>query len=99
MVKKRKKILIDGMDKEILRKLNSSRRGLNANVLSKRVGMSASGIRPRLDNLKHKGIIRPIRIQGTRSFNRQFGKQVVRIKAPRSITWGIDLKKSRRKKR
>lgn len=98
MVTVRKKKLLDGMDREILRKINGSRKGINANTLSKRVGMTASGIRPRLTNLKSKGMIKPLHTQGIRKFTRTFGNKKVVIRAPRSISWGIDLKKPRKKR-
>ena len=94
MVVKRKKKIIDGMDRELLRNLMESRRALTANQLSKKVKLTPSAIRPRLDNLKSKGIIKPIKTTGIRTFKR--GNKI--IKSPRSIHWGIDLKKSRKKR-
>ena len=97
MVVKRKKTTIDGMDREILRAIMQSRRKLTGNQISQKVKLTPSAIRPRLDNLRRKGIVKPLTISGMRSFRRSFqtnkGLIQKRVKSPRSITWGIDLKK------
>lgn len=96
MVVKRKRTTIDGIDRDILRTMVRSRRLLNANQISKNVKLTPAAIRPRLDNLRSKGIIKPAKISGMRTFNRTFGKTKKRIRAPRSIFWDIDLKKNER---
>ena len=97
MVAKRKRTIIDGIDRDIIRTMFNSKRLLNANQISKNVKLTPSAIRPRLDNLKNKGIIKQKKQSGMRTFTRKFktkkGFVKKRIKAPRSIFWGIDLKK------
>lgn len=97
MVVKRKNKFIDGKDRDIIRNLHKSRRPLTANQLSKNIKLTPSAIRPRLDNLKSKGIVKKVNQTGLRTFTRSFKtkKGIVkkRINAPRSIHWGIDLKK------
>lgn len=98
MVNKRKKLTIDEVDRAILRNMREARRMLTGNQIAKKVSLSASAISPRLNNLKSKGIIRPMKVSGMRIFTRSFGNKQVKIKAPRSRLWGIDLKKPRKKK-
>lgn len=99
MVVKRKKTIIDGMDRDLLRNLFKSRRPLTANQLSKKINLSASAIRPRLNNLQTQGIVKPMKVSGMRQFQRTFGNKKVQIKSPRSILWDIDLVSSKKKKR
>ena len=56
-MKKRKKRELDGIDREILRVLYK-RKNLVSSAIARYVGLSASAIFPRLENLKDKGIIR-----------------------------------------
>jgi DNA-binding Lrp family transcriptional regulator len=98
---KRKKKIIDGMDKQILREINSARRSLTSRQIGQKVNLSGSAIIPRLNNLKFQGILKA-KPTGLRSFNRMFGKnqKLVKVKAPRSIYWNINLiKPEERKKR
>lgn len=53
----RKKSFLDGTDKEILRNLRKIERGLSGRQIAKKVGLSDSSIKPRLDNLKEKRFI------------------------------------------
>jgi len=103
MVIKRKKTTIDGMDRDILRHMNLIKRNLTGNQIAKKVGLSPSALRPRLDNLKNKGIIKTMKHTGVRTFTRPFmtKKGIIqkKIKAPSSIFWGIDLAKPRKKKK
>lgn len=99
---KRKKKTIDGTDREILRFLDRRYPGTASGALvAKSVDLTSSAIAPRLDNLKTQGIIKPKEIQGLRTFNRTFPnkKNPVKIKAPRSILWGLDFKPKSRKKK
>jgi len=100
MVVKRKKTTIDGMDRQILREILDSRRQLTGNQISKKVGLTPSAIRPRLNNLRSKGIIKPVKTMGMRNFKRSFGEnqKLVNIKSPRSIFWDVDLKNGTGKK-
>ena len=105
MVIKRKKKTIDGMDRAILRSIHRSRRNLSSRQIALKNGISPSAISPRLNNLKSQGIIKPTKITGMRSFSRTFkikGKKNLvtrRIRAPRSIHWGINLDKRKTKTR
>ena len=92
----RKNKILDGIDREILRYLHQSSKSLVSSNIAKCVGLTPSAISPRLNNLKSQGIIKQTKITGLRSFNRQFGNRSVRISAPRSIFWGLDLKKRKR---
>ncbi len=87
----RKKRVLDGIDREILRALYKEG-SLVSRQIAKSVGLSSSAITPRLNNLRKKGIIKQNKVAGIRSFKRAFGKKVRRIKAPRSIFWDLDLK-------
>jgi len=97
MVIKRKKKTIDGMDRSILRSINNARRSLSSRQIAQKVKLSPSAISPRLNNLKSQGILKPTKT-GMRIFKRKFpGKtKLVQIKAPRSILWGLDIKKSKK---
>ena len=92
----RKKKTIDGMDREILRKIANASRSLTSRQIAQRVSLSGSAILPRLRNLKLQGILKD-RPTGLRKFDRTFKKSQVKFKAPRSIFWDIDFKKEKRK--
>ena len=89
-----KKTWLDGMDKEILRNLYVNKRQLTGNQIAKKVGLTRSGIKPRLVSLKGMGILKQTEVQGLRTFDRKFPskKRLVKIRSPRSIFWGIDFK-------
>ncbi len=90
----RKKNIIDGMDREMLRHLYYNKRPLNGFQLSKKINLSPTSTSLRLANLKKMGILKLVEIQGIRSFNRKIKgrKTPMKIKSPRSIFWGINLK-------
>jgi DNA-binding Lrp family transcriptional regulator len=93
-MKERKKKVLDGIDKEILRAL-MVRSPLVTSEIAKIAGLTSSAIKPRLDNLKQNGIIKISKTEGLRIFKRNFGNRLVTIRAPRSIYWEIDyLEKS-----
>lgn len=95
----RRKKVFDGIDREILRCLHQSNpKPMVSRNIAKCVGRTPSAISPRLNNLKTQGIIRQTKITGLRQFNRQFGNKLVKVSAPRSIFWGLDLKKPKRRK-
>lgn len=71
MVVKRKKTVLDGTDKEILRNLLTMDEGLSGRQIAKRVGLKDSSIRPRLDNLKKKGYVKDI-CSAFRDYDRKF---------------------------
>lgn len=71
MIVKRKKTFLDGTDKEILRNLRKIERGLSGRQIAKRVGLSDSSIKPRLDHLKKKGFIKD-ECSTFRKFKRDF---------------------------
>lgn len=102
MVVKRKKTLIDGMDRSILRAIHKFNKPMSGSKIAKNVGLSASAIRPRLNNLKFQGIVKPIQVGKVRAFERKFVNPTTskvtkrKIRAPRSIKWGIDFKKPKK---
>ena len=96
---KRKKKIIDGMDREILRVLNKRHPiTMSGSSIARGVDIASSAIAPRLNNLQMKGIIKQKEIQGLRKFERRIKghQKFVKIKAPRSILWGIDFKKKKK---
>ncbi len=103
VIKKERKFNVDGTDRSILRAIHNTRRSFSSSEIAKKVGYTSSGIRQRLDKLKKQGIIKTSHIGGIRSFKRTFinpqtKKSVTRIiRAPRSIKWKIDLKRSKKK--
>ncbi|MBT4174855.1 winged helix-turn-helix transcriptional regulator [archaeon] len=104
MMKKKKRIRVDGTDRDILRIMNKANRPLSGNFIAKKVKLSSPAIRPRLNILNSKGIVKPIKIGGKRSWDRTFSssKKTQRISAPSKILWGLDIistKKKRRKKK
>lgn len=102
MVKARKKKLLDGTDKQIIRFIHLSKRPATANKIASRMNFSASGIKPRLDNLQNKGILKTVNSGKMRTFERNFkikGNDTRKIiNAPSKILWDIDLIKKRKKK-
>lgn len=93
----RKRKVLDGIDREILKCLIRDKTAVNRQI-AKCVGRSPSAISPRLNNLHKQGMIKPVKIQGLRNFERTFGKKKVNVSAPRSILWGLDMKKSKKRK-
>ena len=90
--KERKKTILDGIDKEILRALNI-RSPMVSREIARIVGLTASAIGLRLNNLKGLGIIRIAKMSKLRIFERKFGNKKVKISSARSIYWELDLKK------
>ena len=90
-MKTRKKETFDGIDREILRALKT-RRPLVTRNIAKIVGLTPSAISPRLNHLKKEGILKISKIDTMRTFQRVFSGRVMKIRAPRSIYWDIDLK-------
>ncbi len=84
----RKKKLIDGMDRDILRSILQSRRELTSRQIGKKVKLSNSSIIPRLNNLMAHGILKNKKL-GMREIQRKGSDK--KIKAPRSILWDLDL--------
>ena len=85
----KKKILVDSVDKEILRFMygaNKMNRQITGNQIAKKVNLSAPAIKPRLLNLQNQGIVKPIRIGAMRNLRKK-------VKAPSRIYWGLDFKK------
>ncbi|OGJ12818.1 hypothetical protein A3K82_00685 [Candidatus Pacearchaeota archaeon RBG_19FT_COMBO_34_9] len=71
MTTKRKKTSLDGTDKEILRNLRKVERGLSGSQIAKRVCLSDSSIKPRLDHLKEEGYIKD-ECNAFRNYTRKF---------------------------
>jgi DNA-binding Lrp family transcriptional regulator len=93
----RKKKLIDGMDRDILRLIYRSHpQTLSGAQIAKGVTLSPPAIKPRLINLKNQGIVRQVKCGNMRNFERTFGKQLIKISAPSKICWGLDLKKRKK---
>lgn len=90
-MKERKKKLLDGIDKEILRSLYA-KRPLVSSRIAKAVGLSSSAISPRLNSLREMGIIKILKISKVRTFERNFGELKIKIESPRSIFWDLDFK-------
>ena len=86
----RKKKVLDGIDKEILRLLYEKGK-LVSREIAKNVGLTASAITPRLNSLRKKGLIKIVGISGIRNFKRTFNGHVKKIKSPSSILWSLDL--------
>jgi len=91
MMKIRKKKILDGIDKEILRVLYL-RRPLVSRQIAKSVGLTASAIRPRLNNLVERGLIKKSKISKMRIFKRRNRGKIIKINSPRYIFWDLDLK-------
>jgi DNA-binding Lrp family transcriptional regulator len=90
-MQKRKKKDLDGIDREILRLLYYDG-PLVGSKIGNLVGLSASAIAPRLENLKEKGIIRQGKVLGIRTFKKKVAGRTIKVNSPRSIYWEIDLK-------
>ena len=86
----RKKKILDGTDKEILRNLRAREIGLSGSRLAKAVGISPSAITPRLKNLKKKGIIVD-ECKGFRNFKRKFGTKTKTVRSCSKRVWKLDL--------
>lgn len=98
MKNKRNRRLIDSTDGDTLRLLYHKKKPLTGNRIAKSIGISPSALSPRLKRLHSNGIIKPVRIGGTREFKRKFGdsKKYTKIIAPRSISWALDIKTHRK---
>ncbi len=92
----KRRIVIDSRDREILRLLHNARRPMSGFQIAKRINLSPPAIRPRLNNLRSMGIVKPVKQFGMRSFQRQFSNKKITIKAPSKILWGLDLKKKKK---
>lgn len=79
----RKKKIIDGMDREILRTLIARPIPPTSNQIARQVNLSSPAIFPRLRNLQLQGIIKQMNCGAMRK----------KINAPSKICWGIDIKK------
>lgn len=90
MVQKRKKKDLDGIDREILRLLYYDG-PLVSSKIGHLVGLSASAIAPRLENLREKGIIRHGKVLGIRTFKKKIAGRTIKVNSPRSIYWEVDL--------
>ena len=82
----------DGMDREILRSLSRTGRTLSGRQIAHKVNLSPSAIAPRLNNLRTHGYVKKMFVQKTRVLDRKIGRKIIRVRAPRTIFWGIDLK-------
>lgn len=100
-MRQRKKTTLDGIDRDILRFMRGADRSLTGNQIAGRVNISPSAIRPRLNNLRNKGIIKTTKIGETRTFNRKFetkkGDITKTIQSPSVIKWKLDLWQKKKK--
>jgi len=93
-MQKRKKQILDGIDREVLRVLYKNGPQVSRK-LAFSVGLTPSAIGPRLRNLQDKGIIKPVEKMKTRKFKSKTpktGNKTKWISSPRGIYWGLDLK-------
>ena len=94
----KKRDYYDSIDKGILRFMRGAGRSVSGNQIAKRVSLSPSSIRPRLNRLQTRGIVKPINIGKSRVFSRSFGKGILKtVRAPSRIKWGLDIKKKSRR--
>jgi hypothetical protein len=87
----RKTCIIDGTDREILRVLYE-KRPLVSRQIATMVGMTASAIAPRLNNLLEMGILKRAEDGEPRSFDKKLNGHLVRVKSPKCIMWDLDIK-------
>jgi len=87
----RKTRVIDGTDREILRALYE-KRPLAGRQIARRVGITASAVAPRLNNLMGLGVVKRARVDSIRHFQREINGQIEQVKAPRCIMWDLDIK-------
>ena len=79
------------VDKEILRLLYSARRPLTGNQIAKHIGMTASGIKLRLEKLQSQDLVKQVKQGKMRTFKRAFGRKKKEVKAPSKIYWTINV--------
>ena len=87
----RKKKTLDGIDRDILRRLKETQRQLTSRQIAIDVGLSGASIMPRLNNLKNKGIIKD-ECNAFRNFERKFGNKSKKVRSCSRRVWKIDLK-------
>lgn len=93
MISKKKNVVLDGLDRDILRVLNL-KRPLVSSKIAQCVGLSTSSISNRLNKLKRYGILRKVNVSKVRVYSRNFSGQEVNIRSPRCIYWDFDLKEN-----
>lgn len=84
----RKKRIIDGMDREILRTLVNRAVPPTSRQIAKQINLSPPAIFPRLRNLQNQGIVKQV----------DCGAMRKKTNAPSRICWGLDLIKKRKVK-
>lgn len=85
----RKKQALDGIDREILRTLLSSR-PLVTRRLAFAVGLTPAAVVPRLEQLEQKGIL-VSSASSYRTFSRVIRGVKRRVKVPQKRLWDLDL--------
>lgn len=85
-MQKRKTKILDGVDKDILRVLYE-KTSLPGRQIAKKVGLTASAVAPRLNNLRGLGYLKK-----SEGEIRCFKRKNARIKSPLCIRWELDLK-------
>lgn len=85
-MQKRKSKVLDGVDKEILRILYE-KKSLPSRQIARKVGLTASAVSPRLNNLCFMGYVRK-----RAGIVRRFERNSQKMEAPTFINWELDLK-------
>jgi len=83
---RRKKTIIDGMDREILRTLIRSKIPPTSRQIAQSINLSGAAVIPRLNNLQYQGIVERVNC----------GTMRKKINALSKICWRVDLKKKRK---
>ena len=97
MMFQKKKRPIDSRDREILRLLHAAKRPLSGHQIAKKINLSPPAIKPRLNSLQAKGILKKVNQGKNRIFKRTFGLKTKTIIAPSRIQWKIDMIKKKKK--
>jgi len=66
-------------DNHIIRVMYASNRDVSGSYIAKSINISSPAIKPRLVNLQNRGIVRPKKIGGMRTFKRTFGESKKQI--------------------
>jgi DNA-binding Lrp family transcriptional regulator len=85
-MQKRKSKILDGVDKDILRVLYE-KKSLPGRQIARKVGLTASAVAARLDNLRCLGYLRK-----SEGVMRCFQRRDSKVKSPICINWELDLK-------
>ena len=98
------KRVLDSRDRDILKLIHSANRPLSGNQIANRIRISPPAIKPRLEGLEGRGILKRVKVGDTRVFQRVFKTRPSvnlpnikkTINAPSRILWGLDIKKKKK---